>query len=698
MPLSMLAGRHSWAIQSSPVAGALHAHSMHLPASQAASEPPTSGAEAEAEAGASAHEQADQPVSPAVLTSEATAEAADLAEEADALAARQGSPEPALVPVEHRTTRSRSKRMSMEASPSVSAATQGSLKTRSQGKAAMPKPPAGRKRSATPAFPPVAPAASASAPADTQAAPVVSKKKRRSGSAASDSQQPVVPRRSQRLSTDGVDLGTVGSRVSAQDQILEPEAEPEAVAEAAEISAVMPTDAAAVNELVGAQPIDVIADKAVEATAQAASHDIDMPAIDNPIQQEDATGVAAAAAPAEAADSASRLQALSHALQPDKHVTQLAEPVAQTDPLTAASFQKGRDNDVEATDADNDQSAAKSAAVEVVVNAQAASNEDAVRVEAGNCRAEAQLAGAETEGVAGPTAHTTPAAVGNDADTASGPAMGTAPAPAPSMTAGDATPAAVFAELASPSVALDSIKPSAVTEASAAAAAIAAKSAAAEAAAAADSTRPPKAAAPTEQTAAAAAVDDDTVGRAKPNAVSGKPSITQAAAVPTVLAKAPVIAKASGTTRIGLPNRSVTLGRGILGGSLVKSGSTHIGPGPSRGLTSAFPAKGLQSQPSNVTEPKQSNSAGSGGEHYSIVARHMFCSLMGTSVLWSSCAAEAGKAVMTNAIECCSVTCQSLSLQEEARVIASFTIYMPACANRLQSNIEQLPMCVHCLS
>ena len=660
MPLLMLAGRHSWVIQSSPVAGALHAHSTHLPASQAASEPPASGAEAGAEAGASAHEQADHPVSPAVLTSEATAEAADLAEEADALAARQGSPEPALVPVEHRTTRSRSKRMSMEASPSVSAATQGSLKTRSQGKAAMPKPPAGRKRSATPAFPPVAPAASA--PVDTQAAPVVSKKKRRSGSAASDSQQPVVPRRSQRLSTDGVDLGTVGSRVSEQDQILEPEAEPEA----AEISAVMSTDAAAVNELVGAQPIDVIADKAVEATAQAASCDTDMPAIDNLIQQEDATGVAAAAAPAEAADSASSLQALSHALQPDKHVTQLAEPVAQTDPLTAASFQKGREHDVKATDADNDQSANKSAAdaptsdaslmataaAEVAVTAQAASNEDAVRVEAGNCRAEAQLAGAGTEVVAGPTAHTAPATVANDADTVSGPAMGTAPAPAPSTTAGDATPAAVFAELASPTVALDSIKPSAVAEASAAAAAIAAKPAAAEAAAAADPTRPPKAAAPTEQTAAAADVDDDTAGRAKPNAVSGKPSITQAAAVSTVLAKAPVIAKASGTTRIGLPNRSVTLGRGILGGSLVKSGSTHIGPGPSRGLTSAFPAKGSQSQPTNVTEPKQSTSTGSGGEHYSIVARHMSCSSIGTSVLWSSFAAEAGKAVMTNAIEC----------------------------------------------
>lgn len=157
-------------------------------------------ADAPAEKDTSAAHQGSPESAPAVVT----AAAAEVPAENDSAAARQGSPEPALAPanVEVRTTRSQSRRMSMEASPSVttSVMTRSALKGQSGGQAAMTKPPpAGRKRSATPAYPPAAPeasptaAAAASADGDAQGAPVVSNKKHRSRSVDGDSKQGVAP-------------------------------------------------------------------------------------------------------------------------------------------------------------------------------------------------------------------------------------------------------------------------------------------------------------------------------------------------------------------------------------------------------------------------------------------------------------------------------------------------------------------------
>ncbi|KAL3148323.1 hypothetical protein ABBQ38_013786 [Trebouxia sp. C0009 RCD-2024] len=88
--------------------------------------------------------------------------------EATPVLASRGSPEPRPAPpaaVELRTTRSRSKRMSTDASPSVSIASKHSLQKEPEGKAALAGLPSGRrKRSITPAHPPPAAAAAAAAP------------------------------------------------------------------------------------------------------------------------------------------------------------------------------------------------------------------------------------------------------------------------------------------------------------------------------------------------------------------------------------------------------------------------------------------------------------------------------------------------------------------------------------------------------
>lgn len=76
----------------------------------------------------------------------------------------QGSPEPSSAPpaaVQPRTTRSQSKRMSIDASPSISIASKQSIQAEPEGKPSLTKPPSGRrKRSITPAHPPAAAKAS----------------------------------------------------------------------------------------------------------------------------------------------------------------------------------------------------------------------------------------------------------------------------------------------------------------------------------------------------------------------------------------------------------------------------------------------------------------------------------------------------------------------------------------------------------
>ena len=126
--------------------------------------------------------------------------------------ASQGSPEPSSAPptaVQPRTTRSQSKRMSSDASPSISIASKQSIQNEPEGKASMTKPPSGRrKRSLTPAHPPAAATASP-APAEAAAGmgftvktPLVGKKRQRTPDTVigAATKKPVASRRSSRLS------------------------------------------------------------------------------------------------------------------------------------------------------------------------------------------------------------------------------------------------------------------------------------------------------------------------------------------------------------------------------------------------------------------------------------------------------------------------------------------------------------------
>ena len=250
--------------------------------------------------------------------------AAEEPAEDDNSAARQGSPEPvpAPAPVEVRTTRSQRRRMSMEASPSVttSVMTRSALRGQSGGQAAMTKLlPAGRKRSATPAYPPAAPeasptaAAAAAASGDAQGGPVVvSSKKRRSGSVNGDSKQAVVPRRSSRLS--------IGRTASTPDSFQPPEPTPvseqDNQAEHSAVAVESAADTTAAKPVVEPSPSLQAQDAPADGPAQAA----EVPTIAEPqvqllpaddlcqfasrghSQQQDAPGAQAAAGPAQAAE------------------------------------------------------------------------------------------------------------------------------------------------------------------------------------------------------------------------------------------------------------------------------------------------------------------------------------------------------------------------------------------------------------
>ena len=128
--------------------------------------------------------------------------------------APEGSPEPtpAPAPVEIRTTRSRSRRMSSEASPAVttSNATRNSVRLRSESKADPPQHHVnGTKVSRALHHTNQGLRSTASAAAEELLASMPSSlapgsnKRRRSGSIPSDRKQPVAPRRSRRLSTAG---------------------------------------------------------------------------------------------------------------------------------------------------------------------------------------------------------------------------------------------------------------------------------------------------------------------------------------------------------------------------------------------------------------------------------------------------------------------------------------------------------------
>lgn len=146
------------------------------------------------------------------------AEAETSAAEAEAAPAPRGSPEPRSAPpaaIELRTTRSRSKRMSQDASPSLSIASKQSLRNEPDGKAILAKPPSGRrKRSITPAHPPAAvtpsPAAAEAVAgmgptATVKAASAGVKRQRTPDTPTAASKKPVASRRSSRLKATPLD-------------------------------------------------------------------------------------------------------------------------------------------------------------------------------------------------------------------------------------------------------------------------------------------------------------------------------------------------------------------------------------------------------------------------------------------------------------------------------------------------------------
>lgn len=152
-------------------------------------------------------------------------EAGTSASEATPALGSRGSPEPRPAPpaaaVELRTTRSRSKRMSTDASPSVSIASKHSLQNEPEGKATLAKLPSGkRKRSITPAHPRLTAVAAAAAAPHPAAAEAVAgmgptaavtaasagvKRQRTPDTTAAASTKKVPSRRSSRLSATALD-------------------------------------------------------------------------------------------------------------------------------------------------------------------------------------------------------------------------------------------------------------------------------------------------------------------------------------------------------------------------------------------------------------------------------------------------------------------------------------------------------------
>ncbi len=625
-------------------------------------------ADVPAENGTAAAQQGSLESAPAVVTAAAAKEPA----ENDSAAARQGSPEPAPAPapVEVRTTRSQSRRMSMEASPSIttSVMTRSALKGQSGGQAAMTKLlPAGRKRSATPAYPPAAPeasltaAAAASASGDAQGGPVVNNKKRRSGSVDGDSKQAVASRRSSRLSVGRTASTPDTSQPPELTQVSEQENQAEHSAAAVE-SAADTTAAKAVAEpsaLLQARP------------AQAASDDFCQFASRGPSHQQDAPGSQAAVGPAQAAEVLSiaepRVQLLpapsSEAVteaaaartvegsNPQAAATEpqaagaaattattgsLAEPdnrhTGKTSPgsLPEAPASSGAHLDASTAELladDVDQLTL----VQPIAGTQASPEVDpkgdtacpAVEDAADALPQTGATTGAVMPGSAGmaAVAHSSPIPV--TAETATAEAVTTPSGEAAATAAAAAGPAKSAASTEYvPNAAADSTNAALVEAASKAApedistvaAAEASKAAATASASAAEtsedvSTRP----AETASRAIAAATASEDISMMPAAAASRAPSAPTAEAA----VKAVPLVKLPGTTRIGLPSRPGLLGKGGLAGLGPSGGSTHIGPALSRGLLSALPIKTKAS-----SETKQSTSAGSAGKTVFCVGRH----------------------------------------------------------------------------
>ena len=635
-------------------------------------------ADADVPAGAdtAAAHQGSPESAPAVVTAAAAEEPA----KNDNAAARQGSPEPAPAPapVEVRTTRSQSRRMSMEASPSIttSVMTRSALKGQSGGQATMTKLlPAGRKRSATPAYPPAAPeaspmaAAAASASGDAQGGPAVSNKKRRSGSVDGDSKHAVAPRRSSRLS--------VGRTASTPDSSQPPE-----LTQVSEQKHAAEHSAAAVESAVDTTAAKAVAEPSAclqargapaDGPAQAASDDLYQFASRGHSHQQDAPGAQAAAGPAQAAEvlpiaeprvqllpapsgeavteaaaarsvegsspqaAATEPQAAGPAAATTATTGDLAEPhhrhTGKTIPgsLPEAPASSGGHLDAstaELTAADVDQRALvqpiTSARTSPEVDAKGDTACPAVEEAADALSQPEATTGAVMPGSAGMAAVANPSPIPVTADTAKAEAVTTSSVEAAATAAAAAAgPAKTGASTkAVPSAAADSANTTLAEAVSKATledisnVPAAESSKAAATASAADtsedvSTRAAETASKGALKVAATASEDMSVMPAA--AASRAPSaLTAEAAV-----KAPPLVKLPGTTRIGLPSRPGLLGKGGLAGLGPSGGSTHIGPALSQGLLSALPTKAKIS-----SETRQSTSAGSAGKATFFVNQH----------------------------------------------------------------------------
>ena len=151
---------------------------------------------------------------------------------ASAACDQDGSPEPsvAAVPaIEPRTTRSRSKRMSTDASPSLTVAAAQSIPIKSEVKAPAAKPSSGRRRSITPAAATAAPSpAKATADNTSSAAATAATMQRQCvPETVGPAKKSTAPRRSSRLSATSVD-GPVGLQQDADSskRLPQPEATP----------------------------------------------------------------------------------------------------------------------------------------------------------------------------------------------------------------------------------------------------------------------------------------------------------------------------------------------------------------------------------------------------------------------------------------------------------------------------------------
>ena len=211
LPLSTLAERH-------PSQPKPDAEGSTSPAEDAAVLETTDYNKAPASCKADFNTHAKAKNSQAVTNSQdnGRSEAENSAAEATPAPTSQGSPEPSFAPpaatVQPRTTRSRSKRMSSDASPSISIASKQSMQAEPEGKPSLTKPPSGRrKRSLTPAHPPAAAAAS---PAPAEAAGTATiiktasagKKRQRTPDTVTGAatKRPVASRRSSRLSASAL--------------------------------------------------------------------------------------------------------------------------------------------------------------------------------------------------------------------------------------------------------------------------------------------------------------------------------------------------------------------------------------------------------------------------------------------------------------------------------------------------------------